>query len=58
MLTEYEFFCTLISDLHMVFKKRGDVAVGDVVNGHGGVGFMVEQMILLVFSNLISKKFF
>lgn len=38
MFTEYEFFCTLISDLHVVFKKRGDVAVGDVVSGHGGVG--------------------
>jgi len=35
-----------------VFKKRVNVALRDVVSGHGGDGMVVGQMILVVFSNL------
>ena len=35
-----------------VFKNHGDVALRDVVSGHGADGLGLELMILVVFSNL------
>ena len=35
-----------------VLKNHGDVALGDVVSGHGGVGWGWAWGILVVFSNL------
>ena len=35
-----------------VFKKRADVALRDVVSGHGGGGLVLDYMISEVFSNL------
>ena len=35
-----------------VFKKNEDVALRDVVSGHGGGGLGLDWMILEVFSNL------
>lgn len=35
-----------------VFEKRGDVALKDVVNGHGGDRLGLNLVILEVFSNL------
>ena len=35
-----------------VFKNRGDVALKDVVNGHGGMGGWLDWVILEVFSSL------
>ena len=32
-----------------VFKNRGDVALRDVVSGHGGTGWWLD---LMIFSNL------
>jgi len=34
-----------------VFKKCGDVALRDMVSGHGGGGLRLDYMILEVFSN-------
>jgi len=35
-----------------VFKKHGDVALRDVVNGHGGDGLGLALVIIEVFPNL------
>ena len=35
-----------------VFKNHGDVALRNMISGHGGVGLGLDLMILLVFSNL------
>ena len=35
-----------------VFKNHGDVAMRDMVNGHGGNGLGLDLMILELFSNL------
>ena len=35
-----------------VLKNRGDVALRDVVSGHGGGGLGLDWVILVVFSNL------
>ena len=35
-----------------VFKNHGDVALRDVVSGHGGDGLGLDWMILEVFSNV------
>ena len=35
-----------------VFKNHGDVALWDVVSGHGGGGVGLDWVILVVFSNL------
>jgi len=35
-----------------VFKNHGDVALRDMVSGHGGGGLRLDWMILQVFSNL------
>jgi len=35
-----------------VFKKRGDVALRDMVSGHGGMGWQLDMMILVVFTSL------
>ena len=39
------------------FKNCGDVALRDVVSGHGGDGLRLDQLILVVFSNLNGWKF-
>ena len=36
-----------------VFMKRADVALRDMVSGHGGDGLMVELDNLVVFSTLM-----
>ena len=35
-----------------VFKNRVDVALRDMVSGHGGDGLVLDLMLLVVFSNL------
>ena len=35
-----------------MFKNPGDVALRDMVSGHGGGGLGLDLMILVVFSNL------
>ena len=35
-----------------VLKNRGDVALRDVVSGHGGNGLALDWMVLVIFSNL------
>ena len=35
-----------------VFKNHGDVALRDVVSGHGGDGLGLDWIILVVFSNV------
>jgi len=35
-----------------VFKKRANVALRDMVSGHGGIGLIVGLEILMVFFNL------
>mgnify|MGYP001855906276 CR=1 FL=1 len=35
-----------------VFRSHGDVALRDVVSGHGGGGLGLDQVILGIFSNL------
>jgi len=35
-----------------VFQNRGDVALGDMVSGHGGDGLTLGMMNFVVFSNL------
>ena len=35
-----------------VFKEHGDVALRDIVSGHGGDGLGLDLMILEVFSSL------
>ena len=37
----------------VVFRNCGDVALRDVVSGHGGDGLGLDWMILAVFSNLL-----
>ena len=34
-----------------VFKECGDVALKDMVSGHGGDGLVLDRMILVVFLN-------
>ena len=40
-----------------VIKNRGDVALRDVVSGHGGGGVTVGIVIIVVFSNLNYSMF-
>ena len=39
-----------------VFKNRGDAALREMVCGHGGMGWWLDWMILVIFSNLHKNK--
>ena len=40
-----------------MLKNRGDVALRDVVTGHGGDGLGLDVVILVVFSHLSDSVF-
>ena len=39
-----------------VFKNHRDVALRDVVSGHGGGGLGLDSMILVIFTNLYDSN--